>query len=64
MTLCGGQDFMNLQVVDKRALVTGASAGTDVAIAEVPPLQERPHPFFWTPARRIWIDKGAINTGA
>jgi hypothetical protein len=20
--------------------------------------------FFWTPARRIWIDKGAINTGA
>jgi hypothetical protein len=35
VTLCGGQDFMNLQVVDKRALVTGASAGTDVAIAEV-----------------------------
>jgi hypothetical protein len=20
--------------------------------------------FFWTPARPIWIDKGAINTGA
>ena len=20
--------------------------------------------FFWTPARRIWIDNGAINTGA
>jgi S-adenosylmethionine:tRNA ribosyltransferase-isomerase len=34
-TLCRGQDFMNLQVVDKRALVTGASAGTNVAIAEV-----------------------------
>jgi uncharacterized protein len=23
-----------------------------------------PTNFFWTPARRIWIDKGAINTGA
>ena len=23
----------------------------------------RPPNFFWTPARRIWIDKGAMNTG-
>ena len=52
----------------------GAATVTDVARALLAedrsqveyyePLQERPHPFFWTPARRIWIDKGAINTGA
>jgi hypothetical protein len=35
MNLYGGHDFMNLQAVDKGALVTGASAGTDVAIAGV-----------------------------
>ncbi len=28
-----------------------------------PHLRSGPN-FFWTPARRIWIDKGAINTGA
>ena len=40
--------------------------GRHVDSLKSPPLklQERPHPFFWTPARRIWIDKGAINTGA
>jgi hypothetical protein len=31
----GGEDFMNLQLVDKRPMVTGASAGTNIAIAEV-----------------------------
>ena len=25
--------------------------------------QDQPADFFWTPARRIWIDKGAMNTG-
>ena len=28
-----------------------------------PPRPARPPNFFWTPARRIWIDKGAMNTG-
>ena len=27
------------------------------------PRPARPPNFFWTPARRIWIDKGAMNTG-
>jgi hypothetical protein len=35
MTLRGGHDLMNSEVMTKRPLVSGASAGIDVAIAEV-----------------------------
>jgi hypothetical protein len=35
----------------------------DIAVADLPARRGVPN-FFWTPARRIWIDKDAINTGA
>jgi hypothetical protein len=38
--------------------------GLDVIRQSFCPPRCGPTNFFWTPARRIWIDKGAINTGA
>jgi hypothetical protein len=58
MLRCHHQDH---QDEDYMGLVTDRAVVDPVSFSTGRSAQEN---FFWTPARRIWIDKGAINTGA